>query len=98
MLIVAVLSGNVVPNEVKLLPLMKPKHQGQEKRVTPRPVEFAGLRPQQYGQWGPWMGKAFASCPDLQGQMGSWGVWNGKIWGVRFGIYNILQYRMSELV
>jgi len=26
-----------------------------------------GLRPQQYGQWGPWMGKAFASCPDLQG-------------------------------
>eukprot|EP00435_Cladocopium_sp_Y103_P037412 s1469_g9.t2 len=26
-----------------------------------------GLRSQQYGQWGPWMGKAFASCPDLQG-------------------------------
>eukprot|EP00434_Breviolum_minutum_P014986 symbB.v1.2.013213.t1/scaffold929.1/size151260/16 len=26
-----------------------------------------GLKSQQYGQWGTWLGQAFASCPDLQG-------------------------------
>eukprot|EP00913_Durusdinium_trenchii_P033280 g31156.t1 len=28
---------------------------------------LAGLKPQQYGQWGTWLGNAFAHCPDLTG-------------------------------
>ena len=32
-------------------------------------VGVAGLKPQQYGQWGTWLGNAFAHCPDLSGEM-----------------------------
>ncbi|CAK9023201.1 unnamed protein product [Durusdinium trenchii] len=38
----------------------------QEKLVMASFV-VQGLKPQQYGQWGTWLGNAFAHCPDLSG-------------------------------
>lgn len=35
--------------------------------VNLRCASTSGLKSQQYGQWGTWLGQAFASCPDLQG-------------------------------
>mmetsp|Transcript_105688 Transcript_105688/g.252070 ORF Transcript_105688/g.252070 Transcript_105688/m.252070 type:complete len:725 (-) Transcript_105688:108-2282(-) len=46
--------------------------------------KIAGLKQQNYAQWGNWLGKAFKECPDLQGFQPKRSTWYPEGSGVRF--------------
>lgn len=48
--------------------------------VNLRCASTSGLKSQQYGQWGTWLGQAFASCPDLQGTVLSLHFEASQLW------------------
>ena len=51
-----------------------------------------GLKTQDYGKWGPWLGNAFASCPGLRGQWLLTDIGFASIFRVGSGCYHFIVY------